>query len=160
MDSEPAKPRMRARLFSLGTNAHSERLSPSGSPCDPSEQHGTPAAFITAMEADLSARTSTLPRTIAELVYWGLDSSVAENMRQLVKAGHAESEIVAAFVYALTQSAIGDRFGRAIKRAILKGWKNVVPGQALDSDMKAALKAVTPGTWNWLPIGHDLAVLP
>jgi hypothetical protein len=113
-----------------------------------------------AMENDLSARTPTLPRTITELAYWGLDSSVADNLRQRVKDGHAESEMVAAFVYALTQSAIGDQFGRSIKRAILKGWKHVVPGQVLDDDMKAALKDVTVDAWNWLPINHDVAVLP
>ena len=160
MDSAPARPRMRARLFSLLSNARSEKLSPSASQFDPSEHHGTPSAFIIAMENDLSARTPTLPRTISELKYWGLDSSITDNLRQRVKDGHAESEVVAAFVYALTQSAIGDHFGRSIKRAILKGWKHVVPGQALDDDMKAALKDVTVDAWNWLPIDHDVAVLP
>jgi Ca-activated chloride channel family protein len=147
-------------LRKLRSPARPEKLSPSGSRFDPSEHHGTPAAFIMAMENDLSARTPALPRTITELQYWGLDSSVADNLRQQVKEGHAESEVVAAFVYALAQSAIGDQFGRSIKRAILKGWKNVVPGQALDGDMKAALKDVTVNAWNWLSIDHDVAVLP
>jgi hypothetical protein len=160
MDSAPAKPRMRARLFSLGTNAHSEKLQPVGSMFDPSHRQGLPVAFIQAMERDLSTRTPMLPGTITALEYWGLDSSIADSLRQRVKEGHAESEVVAAFVYALTQSAIGDQFGRSIKRAILKGWKHVVPGQALDDDMKAALKDVTVDAWNWLPINHDVAVLP
>ena len=147
-------------LRKLRSPSRSEKLSPSASQFDPSEHHGTPAAFIMAMENDLSARTPTLPRTITELEYWGLDSSVADNLRQRVKDGHAESEVVAAFVYALTQSAVGDQFGRSIKRAILKGWKHVVPGQALDDDMKAALKDVTVDAWNWLPIDHNVAVLP
>ena len=144
----------------LRSPSRSEKLSSSGSQFDPSEHHGTPVAFIMAMENDLSARTPTLPRTITELEYWGLDSSIAGNLRQRVKDGHAESEVVAAFVYALTQSAIGDQFGRSIKRAILKGWKNVVPGQALDDDMKAALKDITVDAWNWVPIDHNVAVLP
>jgi len=101
-----------------------------------------------------------LPRTITELEYRGLDSVVADDLRRQVRAGHAESGVVAAFVYALTQSVIGDRFDRAIKRAILKGWKDALPGPALDNDMRAALAGVTAEAWNWIPVTHDTAVLP
>ena len=108
----------------------------------------------------MSARTPTLPRTISELEHWGLDSSVADRLRQRVSAGLGEPEVVAAFIHALTESAIGDSLDRALKRAILKGWKDVAPGQQLDQEMKAALKDITAERWNWLQINHDIPVLP
>ena len=108
----------------------------------------------------MSARTPTLPRTIAELEYWGLDSAVAESLRQRVSAGLGEPEVVAAFIHALTETGIADSLDRAFKRAILKGWKDVAPGQQLDREMKAALKDITAERWNWLPINHDIPVLP
>jgi Ca-activated chloride channel family protein len=154
-DSEArVSPKARSRIM------RSEKLQPVGSMLDSSVRQGSPVAFIQAMERDLSARTPMLPGTITALEYWGLDFSVVVSLRQRVKEGHAESEVVAAFIYALTQSVIGDQFGRSIKRAVLKGWKHVLPGQALDDDMKAALKDVTVDAWNWLPVDHDVAVLP
>jgi hypothetical protein len=127
---------------------------------NPSGQYGTPVAFIQAMENELSARTSTLPDKISELAQWGLDSAIAASLIECVKEGHAEVQVVMAFLYALTQSANSELFGRAFKRVILKGWKQVVPGEALDRDMKAALVGVTSEEWNWMPINHDMAVLP
>jgi hypothetical protein len=149
------KPRSKLRI-----PTRSEKLRAYTNTSDTSGQSGTPLAFIAGMERDFASRTPTSPRTITELEYWGLDHSVAESLRDFVKEGHAESEVVAAFVYALTQSAIGDRFDRALKRVILKGWKQVVPGQALDLDMKCALNAVTVDRWNWMPVAADVVVLP
>lgn len=65
--------------------------------------------------------------------------------------GHIESEVVAAlFVYALMQSSVGDRFSRALKRSILKGWKKASPDQMLDRIMHKALGAITADVWNWI----------
>lgn len=143
-----------------GRMAGSNNLPPIGICRDPANQRGTPLAFMMAMERELSARTPTLPRTISELEYWGLDSTVADRLRQRVSAGLAEPEVVAAFIHALTESAIGDSLDRAFKRAILKGWKDVAPGQQLDREMKVALKDVTAERWNWLPTDHGITVLP
>ena len=113
-----------------------------------------------AMENEFSGRPTTLPNKISELEQWGLDSLVAVSLGQWVIEGHAELEVVMAFLYALSQSAAGACFGRAFKRVILKGWKQVVPGQALDQAMKSALKDVTADAWNWSPVDHPAEVLP
>jgi Ca-activated chloride channel family protein len=160
VDSAPARPSMRARLFSFLSNAGSEELSPSARLSDPSEQHETPAAFIQAMEIELSGRPTTLPDKILELEQWGLDSPAAASLRQWVSEGHAEAQVVMAFLHALSQSAAGECFGRALKRVILKGWKQVAPGQVLDQTMKAALKDITVDVWNWMPDDHPAEVLP
>ena len=160
VDSAPARPSMRARLFSLLSNADSEEFSPSASLSDSSNQHGTPAAFIQAMGIELSGRPTTLPDKISELEQWGLDSAMAASLRQWVSEGHAEAQVVMAFLHALSQSAAGECFGRAFKRVILKGWKQVAPGQALDQTMKAALKDITTDAWNWMPADHPAEVLP
>ncbi len=164
MDSAPAKPRLRARsslgLSSRLFNALSEMLSPSASQSDSSEQYGTPAAFIQAMEIELSGRPTTLPDKISELEHWGLDSPAAASLRQWMSEGHAEAQVVMAFLHALSQSVAGECFGRAFKRVILKGWKQVAPGQALDQAMKAALKDITADAWNWMPADHLAEVLP
>jgi hypothetical protein len=113
-----------------------------------------------AMENELSGRPTTLPDNISELEQSGLDSAVAARLRQWVSEGHAEVQVVMAFLYALSQSAAGECFGRAFKRVILKGWKQVAPGQALDQTMKAALKDITADAWNWMPADHPAEVLP
>lgn len=125
-----------------------------------SNRQGTPAAFIQAMEIELSGRPTTLPDKISELEQWGLDSAMAASLRQWVSEGHAEAQVVMAFLHALSQSAAGECFGRAFKRVILKGWKQVAPGQALDQTMKAALKDITTDAWNWMPADHPAEVLP
>jgi hypothetical protein len=113
-----------------------------------------------AMENELSGRPTTLPDNISELEQWGLDSPAVASLRQWVSEGHAEAQVVMAFLHALSESGAGECFGRAFKRVILKGWKQVAPGQALDQTMKAALKDITSDTWNWMPADHPAEVLP
>jgi Ca-activated chloride channel family protein len=144
----------------LRSAKRSERLSPPDVVLNESNRHGTPAAFIQAMEIELAGRPTTLPDKISELEQWGLDSPAAASLRQWVSEGHAEAQVVMAFLHALSQSAAGECFGRAFKRVILKGWKQVAPGQALDQTMKAALKDVTADAWNWSPVDHPAEVLP
>ncbi len=166
--SAPAKPRMRALLSSgstkvlssLLTPAGSEMLPPMSSMLNPSGGRGTPVTFIQNMENELSARTSTLPDKISELEQWGLDSAIAARLYERVKEGSAEVQVVMAFLHALTQSVTGECFGRAFKRVILKGWKQVAPGEALDRDMQAALAGVTADTWNSVSVDHDAVVTP
>jgi Ca-activated chloride channel family protein len=125
-----------------------------------SKRRGTPAVFMQAMENELSGRPTTLPDNISELEQWGLDSPAVASLRQWVSEGHAEAQVVMAFLHALSESGAGECFGRAFKRVILKGWKQVAPGQALDQTMKAALKDITSDTWNWMPADHPAEVLP
>lgn len=85
---------------------------------------------------------------------------VDSGYRSMMSEGNAEVQIVMAFLHALSQSAVGECFGRAFKRVILKGWKQVVPGQVLDQVIKAALRDITAGAWNWLSADHPAEVLP
>lgn len=111
----------------------------------------SPMAFISNMESALleNLRQPRLPDRIDELSQWNLDSEVLLSLRSLIAKGYDEAEVVAAFVYALTQSTIGGQFGRDLKRAILKVWKRVVPGRDLDRAMHHALKNVSVDAWNW-----------
>nr|WP_255527246.1 VWA domain-containing protein [Methylococcus sp. BF19-07] len=111
----------------------------------------TPAGFVAALELELVGlvRQPKLPNRIDELAKCGLPEVIVANLRQLVAKGRDEAEVVAAFVYALSQSGIGDSFGRAFKRAILKDWKQVVPGREIDRVMSYALQEVARDNWNW-----------
>ncbi len=144
----------------LRSPKRSERLTPPAVLLNQANRQGTPVAFTQAMENELLGRPTTLPDKISELEHWGLDFSVAASLRQWVSEGHAEVEVVMAFLCALTQSEVGERFGRALKRVILKGWKHVTPDPSLDRDMKESLARVTANEWNWVSTHHEVAVLP
>lgn len=126
----------------------------------PSENIGTadrstiaspPAKFIATLEAAMapSPHQPQLPRTIGELEQCALDSEITRSLRELVAQGHEEAEVVAAFIYALTQSDVGECFGRAFKRAILKAWKQVVPDRDIDQQMAEMVKSISPDAWHW-----------
>jgi len=111
----------------------------------------TPVAFIASIEAVLSAnlRTPALPGSILDLARCGLLAGIVRHLEVLLKKGYAESDVVAAFVHALTESAVGDAFGRSFKRAILKVWKQVSPHPELDRVMQEALHDISTDAWNW-----------
>lgn len=111
----------------------------------------SPAGFIAAMEGGLISflRQPKLPTSIDQLEKWKLDEAIAKSLRTLVSQGHNEVEVVAAFIFALSQSGAGPCFGRSFKRAILKAWKHVAPGREIDRMMKDALATVTADAWNW-----------
>ena len=135
--------------------SRSERLSV---PVAPEDVPGTPMAFIVAMEGGLSPelRDPVLPGQLLDLARWGLADEIVRSLEALVSAGYDEAEVVAAFVFALTQSPIGARVERSYKRAILKCWKNVVPGRELDRMMQVALQEVTADAWHWRESPIDL----
>lgn len=111
----------------------------------------TPVAFIASMEAVLSAnlRTPALPDSFLDLARCGLLAGIVRHLEVLLKKGYAESDVVAAFVHALTESAVGDAFGRSFKRAILKAWKQVSPRAELDRVIQEALRDISTEAWNW-----------
>ncbi len=115
---------------------------------------GTPDAFVTNAERHffMSGSGSGLPSSIDQIKAWGLPDEILMDLRRLVSEGHSEAEVVAAFIYALTQSAVGKVIDRGVRRIILKGWKHVVPGQALDAVMMESLAEITEEIWNWTPI--------
>lgn len=111
----------------------------------------TPATFI---ENFANAYTSflrqpKLPTSIAELVAIAIDENVACGLQNIVALGHDEAEVVAAFIYALSQSAIGERFSRSFKREILKHWKQIVQNHEIDVEIQAVLASVTADSWSW-----------
>jgi hypothetical protein len=110
-----------------------------------------PAGFIAALEVKLAASLlqPKLPVQLSELEQCGLVKEILKSLYGLVMDGHDEAEVVAAFVYALTQSAAGECFGRSFKRAILKAWKQVVPGREIDRALHDALRETTREAWNW-----------
>lgn len=113
--------------------------------------YATPAEFISNMETEYSSflRQPKLPETIAELKHVALDADVANSLLGYTFNRFDEMMVVASFLYALSQSTVGERFGRALKRAILRHWKQVVHNRELDDEMQAALSSITADSWNW-----------
>jgi hypothetical protein len=52
-----------------------------------------------------------------------------------------------AYLYALSASSIGHLFGRSLKRAILKAWKDSGPEIDLDTSMRTLIMAVSATAW-------------
>ncbi len=111
----------------------------------------TPAQFIARLESVMSQfqRDPRLPETIDDLVRLGLENDLAEMLRKLVREGHNELQLVAAFIYALSESPVGHLFGRSEKRAILKGWKDTAPEPLLNQLMQRELKELECDCWGY-----------
>ena len=111
----------------------------------------TPAQFIAGLESAMSQflREPHLPESIDGLVSFGLENDLAEMLRKLLRDGHSESQIIAAFIYALSESPIGHLFGRGVKRTILKGWKDAAPDVLLNQMMRRELKELECDCWGY-----------
>jgi len=111
----------------------------------------SPANFVRDFESKyfVMQLQRKLPGTILELERIGLDRDTENFLLGFVAQGVNEDVVVLAFVYALSQSAIGERFSRSFKRVILKQWKQVVNNPDIDVEMQAALALVTEESWNW-----------
>ena len=135
--SVPKRPSMPRGSFGAGRRIHSP----------------TPAEFISRMESTIarSLRTPELPKTVKELEDWGLPKDDVAYLRKLVKDGQDEAKVVVAYIYALSESRIGHLFERALKRAILKGWKDAVPGSSLDKTMLTLLEDIAADYWGFEP---------
>ena len=120
----------------------------------------TPVEFIAAIEASFTEQPSqwTVPNDIYELLSFGIAPNVLMSLQNhFIIAGHEKT--VVAFLYALTESSIGDTFGRAFKRAILKAWKQLSTGDALDTEMSQSLAAISREDWNWKPSAPSRATI-
>ncbi|MDO8464211.1 MAG: VIT and VWA domain-containing protein [Gallionella sp.] len=111
----------------------------------------TPATFIENFAYAYTSflRHPKIPTSVAELLAFAIDEDVACGLQNIVALGHDEAEVVAAFIYALSQSAIGDKFSRSFKREILKHWKQIVQNHEIDVEMQNGLASVTADSWNW-----------
>jgi len=116
----------------------------------------TPAQFIAQLESAMLRflRQPHLPKTIDDLVSLGLENDLADMLRKLITDGHNELTLVAAFLYALSESPIGHLFGRSEKRAILKRWKDAAPDALLNKIMQRELKELESDCWGY--VGDDV----
>jgi len=94
-------------------------------------------------------KTPVWPKTISELVHVGLDQVIALNLMEAIDSGFDEEEVVASFIYALSESVIGNIFSRSSKRVILKRWKDIGHRTSLAAEMRLGLASVTLNTWDW-----------
>ena len=117
----------------------------------------TPAEFIARMESATYQvlRAPKLPKTIKDIEAWGMPSEDSDHLSAFVRKGHAETTVVIAYIYALSESRIGHLFGRALKRAILKGWKDAAPDTTLNKCMHDLTKDIDTQSWGY-PIDADV----
>ena len=110
-----------------------------------------PILFIGRMEMALQddLRLPSLPGRLEQIISWGIDDEVVEGLRMLIKLGYDEAQVIAAFVNALADSSVGNYFDRAIRRAILKAWKQAAVADELDRAMQGALAGVEGNRWAW-----------
>jgi Ca-activated chloride channel family protein len=112
----------------------------------------SPQEFLHAMKADLKTlfRIPALPDRIDGLEAWGLDGSLAAELRRLVAEGHDEAAVVAAFLYAFAHSGeFAGLIDRQVLRAILKGWKLAAPTPQLQSELTTGLAGCSLSAWHW-----------
>ena len=112
----------------------------------------TPARFVEnfAKKYSPSLWRPKLPKSIAQLVAIAIDEDVACGLMEIVDTGLDEAEVVAAFIYALSESVIGDGLGSSLKRVIFKNWKQVVTNHEIDVEIQKRLSLLTAESWNWL----------
>ena len=110
----------------------------------------TPAEFIANLERDTARiiRSIKLPKTIEALEYLGMPSEDAACLREELAKGGREDAVVMAYLHALSESNIGHLFGRALKRAILKAWKDAGPDIDLDTTMRTLTLEVSATAWS------------
>jgi len=110
----------------------------------------TPAEFIAKLEHEAVRKTKSikLPKTIKEIEHLGMPSEVAACLREELAKGGQEDAVVMAYLHALSESNIGHLFGRALKRAILKAWKDSGPDIDLDASMGVLTMEVSARAWS------------
>ena len=77
-----------------------------------------------------------------------MPSEDAACLREELAKGGREDAVVMAYLYALSESNIGHLFGRALKRAILKAWKDAGPDIDLDTTMRTLTLEVSATAWS------------
>jgi hypothetical protein len=110
----------------------------------------TPAEFVANLERNTVRiiRSIKLPKTIREIESLGLPSEDAACLREELAKERREDAVVMAYLYALSASSIGHLFGRSLKRAILKAWKDSGPEIDLDTSMRTLIMAVSATAWS------------
>jgi len=109
----------------------------------------SPMQFIERLEAAVfpDGLQTRLPVTLTELDALGLEKVLSDEIRKLIRSGFQESGLVMAFLYALSESKIGDLFERNLKRFILKRWKDMKPGESFNQEIKKCVKDISIDAW-------------
>ena len=109
----------------------------------------SPKQFIERLEAAVRAGSlqQSLPMTLAELDALGLEKVLSDEIRKLIDYGYHESGLVIAFLHALFGSKIGNLFDRALKRLILKRWKDLAPAKLFNEEMAKVVKNIKHDAW-------------
>jgi Ca-activated chloride channel family protein len=110
-----------------------------------------PSVFIKILNAKYAGITETvkLLQTIADLVKAGLDNEIEAWLMSLVSSGLEQEDLVIAFLYALSQSSVGDQLDRSLNRVILKAYKQSIKNTNLDEDLKHGLSKISNKEWDW-----------
>ena len=95
----------------------------------------------------LFLRSPSLPKTIKALVDFGMPSRYAPCFHLLIKLKNSEEVVVIAYLYALSESKIGNLFERSLKRAILKEWKDASPFELINKYMRELTKNIDANSW-------------
>lgn len=113
-------------------------------------RHLTPQEFIARMEAGVGkfGSFSDLPSTIRAIRDCGISSCWAVFLLFTKNRGHDEEKVITAFLYALSESSIGDCFERSIKRLVLKKWKDTGRDEQLSNLILNELATIDAENWN------------
>ncbi|MEI7682376.1 MAG: VWA domain-containing protein, partial [Betaproteobacteria bacterium] len=109
----------------------------------------TPTELIARLSSafPLFLRSPSLPKTIKALQDFGMPSRYAPGLHLLIKLKNSEEVVVIAYLYALSESKIGNLFERSLKRAILKAWKDASPFELINEYMRELTKNIDANSW-------------
>lgn len=112
---------------------------------------GAPLAFIETLNGTLASllRVQALPSTSDELKQFGLPADIADALMAASTASGAEEWVVAAFLYALSESCLAAHFQRGLRRLIVTNWKRTPGDQRLLHWCTDCLKGLEAESWNW-----------
>jgi Ca-activated chloride channel family protein len=115
----------------------------------------TPIAFIASLNPAMAGlvNVEALPSTVEALRRYGLPTEIGDALTSASTKERPEQHLVAAFLYALTESCLAEHFERGVKRLIVKQWKRIAGDQHLIQWCAYCLSAMELRAWNWKPMG-------
>ena len=111
----------------------------------------TPLAFIETLNGTLASllRVQALPSTPDELKQFGLPAEIADALMAVSAASGSEDWVVAAFLYALSESCLAEHMQRGLKRLILANWKHKPGDQQMVDWCTDCMNELKADAWNW-----------
>jgi Ca-activated chloride channel family protein len=114
----------------------------------------TPVAFIAALNPAMAGlvNVSALPSTVETLRRFGLPAEIGNALTAVSSKERPERHLVAAFLYALSESCLAEYFERGLTRLIVTHWKRLSGDQQLIQWCAQCLLEMELHAWNWKPI--------